>query len=215
MRTGRQAGDSRGAVMLKQKLARRRSARGFSLIELMVALVIGLIVIGAVLALIMSIIRSNNETIQSTRLTQELRATMGVIATDLRRARGVEDPFQMTGPGLNPYALVFTDTANCVRYSYFDRADGANRYFHTISLANGAVLLGEGTAEPACAAGQQLSSTSVVINQLTFAPMDVPAGGDARRARSFLVTLRGSLANRPEIQRTLTQRVFTRSVAGN
>src|SRR5688572_17999244 len=110
----------------------QRSARGFSLIELMVGLVVGLIVIGAVLALIMSIIRSNNQTILATRLTQEMRATMAVIAADIRRARGVADPYQI--PNANPNALVHSDTANCIRYSY-DGAAGGN--FHTVSLRDG------------------------------------------------------------------------------
>lgn len=189
-----------------------RRARGFSLIELMVGLVVGLIVIGAVLALIMSIIRSNNQTILATRLTQEMRATMAVIAGDIRRARGVEDPFSMTAPGANPFALVHSDIPGCIRYSYAGAAGGN---FHTVSVANGAVLLSAGAAEPACAIGQSLSSSSVTINQLTFTPMGVPAGGDVQRARRFEVTLQGSLVNNPEIQRTLTQTVFTRSIAGN
>ena len=69
-----------------------RNARGFSLVEMMVALALGLIVVTAVLALVLSIIRSNRQTLQSTRLNQELRATLAVIASDLRRARSVEDP---------------------------------------------------------------------------------------------------------------------------
>jgi prepilin-type N-terminal cleavage/methylation domain-containing protein len=70
----------------------KRNARGFSLVEMMVALALGLIVVTAVLALVLSIIRSNRQTLQSTRLNQELRATLAVIASDLRRARGVADP---------------------------------------------------------------------------------------------------------------------------
>jgi Tfp pilus assembly protein PilW len=58
----------------------------------MVALVLSLIIAGAVLALVLAIIRSNRLTLQSTRLNQELRATLSVVAADLRRARGVDDP---------------------------------------------------------------------------------------------------------------------------
>ena len=55
--------------------------RGFSLVEMMVALVLGLVVTGAVLALVVAIIHSNRQTLQSTRLNQELRATLAVIAS--------------------------------------------------------------------------------------------------------------------------------------
>jgi prepilin-type N-terminal cleavage/methylation domain-containing protein len=199
--------------MLRRAAPSLGRARGFSLIELMVALVVGLIVIGAVLALIMSIIRSNNQTVLATRLTQEMRATMAVIAGDIRRARGVDDPFSMTAPGANPFARVFSDTPGCLRYSYAG-ATGGN--FHTISIdANGTVRLNAAAAEPACATGQSLSSAFVTINVLTFTPLGVPPGGDLNLARRYQVTLQGSLTSNPGIQRTLTQTVFTRSIAGN
>ena len=72
-------------------MIRRSHAQGFSLIELMVALVLSLIVAAAVLALVLAIIRTNRATLQTTRLNQELRATLSVVANEVRRARGVED----------------------------------------------------------------------------------------------------------------------------
>ena len=77
--------------MLTCRRVRRRSS-GVGLVELMVALVVGLVVVGAVLALVVAIMKSNRETLQSTRLNQELRATLALIANDLRRARSVADP---------------------------------------------------------------------------------------------------------------------------
>lgn len=59
---------------------------GFSLVELMVSLVAGLIVIGAVGAFMMSSFRSNTDFVAATRLTQELRSTIDFISKDLRRA---------------------------------------------------------------------------------------------------------------------------------
>ena len=48
-----------------------RAQRGFSLIELMVALVVGLIVSGALLAFTISSVRANAEYVSAARLTQE------------------------------------------------------------------------------------------------------------------------------------------------
>lgn len=180
----------------------RRPVGGFSLVELMVAMVLGLIVIGAVTALVLSIIQSNNRTIQSTRLTQELRATLAVIASDVKRARGVDDPFTVaTSTAGNPFRAIDTATAGCIRFAYED-APGGN--FHTVSLSGGAVLLATGAAQPECGTGTRLNSPSITIDELEF----VDAG------RRVTVTLRGSLDSNPEIQRTLTQTVFVRSVAG-
>ena len=61
-------------------------SQGFSLVELMVSLVAGLIVIGAVGAFTVSSLQSNAEYIQATRLTQELRNTMDFASRELRRA---------------------------------------------------------------------------------------------------------------------------------
>ena len=79
---------------MKRKAAAR--AGGFTLVELMVAMVIGLIVIGAVTALVLSMVRSNKETIAATRLTQELRATTAVITSELQRAGSSGNPFNIT-----------------------------------------------------------------------------------------------------------------------
>lgn len=64
----------------------RRGNAGFSVIEVMVSMVAGLIVVGAVLAFVDSSLRSNTEYVQSTRLTQELRTTMDFVTQELRRA---------------------------------------------------------------------------------------------------------------------------------
>lgn len=64
----------------------RKRLAGFSLVELMVALVAGLIVSAAIIAFLLSSMRSNGEYVQSTRLTQELRNTLDLVTRDLSRA---------------------------------------------------------------------------------------------------------------------------------
>ncbi len=185
---------------------KHRSA-GFSLVELMVAMVLALIVIGAVIALVLSMMRANNQTISATRLTQELRATAALIEADLRRAGGVVDPLtSATSNGGQPdttLATINTATAGCIRYSYAG-AEGGN--FHAVSLQNGAVFLdaGAAAADATCDGGTRLSSPQVSITGLTF----------TRTGRRVDVTLNGRLANNADIRRTYTQSVYVRSVAG-
>jgi len=81
----------------------RRSA-GFSLIELMVSVTIGLIVAAGAVSLIVAIDRSNSETIQSERLTQELRSLAGTVANDLKRTLRLHDPIADVAQG---------DATNC------------------------------------------------------------------------------------------------------
>lgn len=185
-----------------------RHVRGFTLVELMIAMLIGLIVIGAVLGLVLSIIQSNNQTIQATRLTQELRATAAVVTNDIKRAGGVIDPMTVAtanaGKPLNPFATI-TSTGTCLRYGYANAAGGEN--FHAVSLRNGAVFIDTGTtlATATCAGGEQLSSSFVNVDALGFTVT----------GRRIDVVLEGSLVKDPTIKRKFSQMVFVRSVAGS
>lgn len=122
--------------------------KGFSLIELMVALAAGLIVLSAVVAFLMSSFKGNSDFVQSTRLTQELRNTMDLITRDLRRA-GYDDnamAYLATG-GISPFSRIMTCNAadvctsgaaaprTCIIYAY-DRAAGTPG---TIDVSGGEV----------------------------------------------------------------------------
>lgn len=78
---------------------------GFSLIELMIALAAGLIVSGAVIAFLLSSMKSNGEYVQSTRLTQELRNTLDLVTRDLSRA------------GYNDNSLLFVSLPNVSEFA--------------------------------------------------------------------------------------------------
>jgi type II secretory pathway pseudopilin PulG len=103
---------------------------GFSLVELMVALVAGLLVTTAVVAFALSSMKSNGEYVQSTRLTQELRGTMDLVTRELRRAGYDEYALKYMATGdASPFSRLLLANANadgswsCVVYSY-DRKDG-------------------------------------------------------------------------------------------
>lgn len=209
----------------------RRPTRGFSLVELMVALVAGLVVVGAVLALVVAIMQSNRETLQATRLNQELRATLGVIANDVRRARSVDDPLTVAmAAGGNPFSAVSTATAGCVVYAYaidLDR-DGVldTDFWHVIRLNGSNVELDTATSRPGgCAPNNpvkaaRLGSDQVAITALTFTPTTTagtpPQATDETLVREVTVTITGHLVDsNPDvaaISRTVSQTVFVRSV---
>lgn len=203
--------------MLMRHPPRRAASLGFSLIELMIAMVVGLIVIGAVLALVLSIIQSNNQTIQATRLTQELRATAAVIAADLKRARSVDDPLTMaTAVAGNPYSAIDTATAGCIRYGYENAPGGEYR---VVSVSGSKVRLaaaatfGAATCTLANGTDPPLSSDQVNI---VANPGGTPVFNVV--GRRIDITLTGSLSNGDPgltgVTRTITQSVFVRSVGG-
>jgi Tfp pilus assembly protein PilW len=101
----------------------RRSVRGFSLIEMMVSIVIGMIVVAGAITLIVAIDRSNSETIHATRVNQELRALASVIGDEIKRARRLHDPVANVGQGATSHAAfdyIDTSTAGCIVYGYQD-----------------------------------------------------------------------------------------------
>lgn len=102
----------------------RSRGTGFTLIEMMIAIVIALIVTGAAIALLVAIIRSNGETINSTRLTQELRAVNEVVAREVRRARYISDPIGSIIPTSEDDEIVEFDSISlhedgrCIIFGY-------------------------------------------------------------------------------------------------
>lgn len=192
------------------------------MVELMVALVAGLVVVGAVLALVVAIMKSNRQTLQTTRLNQELRATLALVANDLRRARSVADPLSTAAAaGGNPYEAVSTSTGNCAIYAY----DGAvNGPWHVIKLVGGTIVMqGTATRPTTCSpagAPTPLGSAQVEITALTFTPATTattpPAFTDESIVREFTVTITGRLIDRDaelsSVSRTMSQDVYVRSV---
>ncbi|MCG2633353.1 MAG: prepilin-type N-terminal cleavage/methylation domain-containing protein [Gammaproteobacteria bacterium] len=72
----------------------RQRQAGFTLIELMIAILVGTFLIGGVIAVFMGTYRSNVEDLRITHLNQELRGTMALITRDLKRAGYDSDAIQ-------------------------------------------------------------------------------------------------------------------------
>lgn len=98
---------------------------GFTLIELMIALLIGTITIAAAIALYLTIFTGSMTTIRSQRLNYDLDSAANLIANELRRsgynANAVSGYDDAT---TNPFATI-TISTDCVLYSY-DWRDAAD-----------------------------------------------------------------------------------------
>lgn len=92
---------------------------GFSLIELMISLTIGLIVVGAVLAFAVSTVRANSENIRSARLSQDLRTGMNLVMRELRRSGYDAASVRRLAQGVSPSSFTnITVSGQCVTYGY-------------------------------------------------------------------------------------------------
>jgi type IV pilus assembly protein PilW len=108
---------------------------GFTLIELMVGLTVGLIVIGVVGAIFLNILRGSSDTMHSLTVNQEMRAVMALMVNDIRRAGYWGDAAIAAGSAAydNPFTartgaardIFIHDNGSCVMYSYDIAHDGS------------------------------------------------------------------------------------------
>jgi type IV pilus assembly protein PilW len=223
--------------MLSKHNFRRGRIGGFTLIEMMVAIVIGLIVIAGAVTLIVAINRANSATIQGTRIDQELRALAGTISDEIKRSRRRHDPLCYVGGGSTSCLAtsaaevamdtVDTSTAGCVVYGYQDPTlndptltAAAVYNYRAISLQSGSVVFASGTAAVTCATtGTALSSPQINITGLTF----TCPSGTGKSCSEIDLTLTGTLKAGDAVTKlstnsytqphTYTQPIFIRSGA--
>ena len=113
-----------------------RRQRGLSLVELMIGLLVGLIVVAGASAMYMTNVRGQTNALRAAKLNQDLRATMSVMVSDIRRAGYWQG--SITGAGAaaplpHPYShsalqayLSVLVNGTCIMYAYDSDADGAN-----------------------------------------------------------------------------------------
>lgn len=94
-------------------------ASGFSLIELLIGAAAGLLVVSGAVTLLVAVLRSNNDTIKSTRLQQDLNAIVAIMGNEIRRA-GYNG--QLDVPLSDDASLGAANS--CLHYSY--AVDGNN-----------------------------------------------------------------------------------------
>lgn len=153
------------------------NAGGFSLVELMIALVVGLIVLGAVLTFTVTMLRSYSENIRSTRLTQELRTSMNVISRELRRAGFDASSVSRVLTASNPSNFInLVATDDCVSYQY-DRGEGTldggpeTTEFRAVRLNAGKVQMSAGDGTSCSGVGTWADITDPSVVEITaFAP---------------------------------------------
>lgn len=122
----------------------RTGQKGFSLVELMIAIVIGLIVAGAGISLLVNTVNTDFDTLKVTRLNQELRAVMNLMVRDIRRAgynaavgnliaAGAWNPFVRDSGGNLLFSLSDinnvdgnTATRDCIVFAYDANNNGAD-----------------------------------------------------------------------------------------
>jgi prepilin peptidase dependent protein B len=109
----------------------RKKQAGLTIVELLVAMVLGIAIGGSILYIFVSATSANNETIRAARLEEELSALMNVMARDIRRAGYTPRAISVTiGDDvvlgdLDDWETIDWSTDGCILYQY-DRVVGAS-----------------------------------------------------------------------------------------
>jgi len=106
--------------------------KGFTLIEIMISLALGIIIIGGALSIYISTIRSSSDIINSARLNYDLDSVAQLMLNDIRRAGywqsatsgsdAKDNPFMLEGAAGNTNVVISKKTGeaddSCIIYSY-------------------------------------------------------------------------------------------------
>nr|ART36070.1 B541 [uncultured bacterium] len=189
--------------------------RGFTLIELMVALVLGLVVVGGVMGVFMSTYQSNSQNIKAVRLNEEMRAVMSMMTRDIRRAGtrtlawqpsllGSDNPFS-TAPSAGMWAVSNMSGAepnSCVRLAYSISndvgTDAANRFGYRLNTA-GEIETYNHTGTWSCGGGgwQPVTDGNIAwVRSLVFTTTTEPGLSGLVDVRTVIVNLRAATHTR-------------------
>lgn len=194
--------------------------KGFSLVELMVAMVAGLLLVAAVSALFATIIKSNRTAMQVSRLNQELQAVTDMIARDIQRAGYDASAAAHTLVSGAPSPFYFdssTDLAsNCVKVKYDDDADGildntssaGETRLYNYDSAEKTIRLDQGSTA-SCSAGSKISTEDTIeITSLTFTMI---SGSVSTGARTIQLSVSGNDKKSPALRLTLRRDIKLRN----
>lgn len=156
--------------------ALHKTSAGFSLIELIISMAVGIVVIAGILSIFGSSIKNNADTVLNAKMNQELRSAMELISNEIHRAGYWSGASTAASNTPLQYGVenVVNDTTNdiyCITYSY-EHADNTIRR-RGFRLSNNAIEWARTNATPGCtSAGAEWTpiteSSMVEITAMTF-----------------------------------------------
>ncbi|MGZ4980015.1 MAG: PilW family protein [Methylobacter sp.] len=156
-----------------------KKQNGYSLIELMIAIAIGLIVVGATIAIYITAVGSSSSTIKSARLDHDLEAVMALMINDIKRSGYWGGAVVGADSRNNPFTAATSNInipiSTCILYSYDANGDGvvdvSGNEFYGFKLINNTINMrrsGTTTASANCNDTNDIWEEFIDGNQLTI-----------------------------------------------
>lgn len=214
----RSAGSDKSVEIIK----RCRAQRGFSLLETLIAMTLGLMVLASVLQFMSRLVEGNTTTLKVTRLEQDVRTLMDMMVQDIRRAGqfpeaisdiGVPAKFVMDQPAvpaIDGQAFYAGQRGSSLTYAYRE-ADGklvSGRFTHDAKA--GTILMHTGTAS---APETVTDPAFMTVTELDFqaALAQISAGDMSMSVPSLQIRIVARLKSDPTIERVLVDRITWRN----
>ncbi len=179
---------------------------GFTLIEIMIAMILGLIVVGATISIYITTVGSSSSIIKSARLNHDLEAVMSLMINDIKRSGYWGGATSDADSRNNPFTQAATNiqipSDTCILYSYDADGDGtvdSNEYYGYKLEDNSIKMRKTGTTTADCDDGEweefvdgdQLNISTL---QFSFAPIT----GLTATSRCLNVTNSNAAADAPD-----------------
>lgn len=187
----------------------KRKQIGLTLIELMIALILGLFVSLAIMTIFFTNVKSTTETVRMIQLNQELRSAMSFISDEVKRAGYSAD-------GDEDYMGAWdTSTANCVIYAYDQNADGSTYAAASdrfgFRLNNNEIQWGQSVTSCAGTGWQPLTDVNVA-NITTFTITSNPIAAGTLTINQIDISITGQIMlNAETVSRDINETIRVRN----
>ncbi len=156
---------------MKKMMAQITKHQGFTLIELMISMAIGLIITAGAISMFTSSLKSSYDFVALTKLDQDLQGVMDLIAKEVRRA-GYDSNINIGSD--TEFGISNASTSNCLLYTYDDNTSGTIGQLDTnenygIRLNNNQVFFGSSVTTCGGSGWGSINDNAVIeITNLTF-----------------------------------------------
>jgi len=167
-----------------------KNEKGYTLVELMIGLLIGLIVLSAVIYSFLTTLRSSRDVINSSLLNNEVMAVLDLMSGEFRRIgynsdSSTEPPagyFKITSGGAE------SSTGNCILYIYDRASVGVSTATYSgFRLDDNTIKYAEGLSDLAC--GSPSWGAPVVDTRITVSSLKITAVSEALPSTDSMMTL--------------------------
>lgn len=203
----------------------RLRVRGFNLVELMVAMVAGLLLVAAVISLFATILKANHTAMQTSRLNQEIQLLTDMMARDIQRAGYDASATQFLGAPSGSRSSFYFDTAldlmsetatgsglyTCIRVRYDNDDNGVLNADDSLvySYSSGDKGIKQGPGGTTCGSGNLISTDNTIeITNLTFRLLP---SSQASGARAIQLAVSGRFKSAPTLTLNLQRDIKLRN----